>query len=124
MTAETASPAAEPAAPAWTWLLQIASPTVWLIDLQASYVLVYWACSAGSGLLLLVISAFALLAECAIALFAWRIYRNHRSIEQTDSAVPQQGSFLALLALLQGVLFILLVLATAIPRVVLDPCAR
>ena len=93
----------------------VAAPLLVLLLLQANYVLAYQACADRSNIWLNVPSVAALLASVIVVALAWA-----GSVRATDARAPLPT--LAMIALLLAVLSLLLVIALALPPLVLHPC--
>ncbi len=108
---------------AWLWFAVLSGPVTWAVDLVTSYALVKWACgSHGTWLLHLVsVAALAILGGGAAA--AWWCHvrlRDEATLEGGRST--DRSRFMALLGLVMNGLFLLVLVANAIPRFVLSPC--
>jgi hypothetical protein len=123
----TQSRLSSPAAVRLQWAGVLAGPSAWALDLTISYALVQWACAGRHTTVLRLITAVALAIIGAGALAAWRV----RAQTGSTAAAASTGStgldvrrarFMAALGLWTCLLFALTVVATAIPRWVLDAC--
>ena len=117
------------------WSAVLGPALVWLMLLETNYVLAYPTCAARSHTWLYVASAVGLallLALAAAAQFVWRTDRprieggpadadEQHDPPGTDPALASRH-FLSLLAVFMSVLFLLLVIGTALPPFVLHPC--
>jgi hypothetical protein len=104
----------------WTGIL--AGPVAWALDLAVSYALVKWTCaSQGEGVLhLLSTTALIVVAGGAIVSFA---ALRHTPQTVTDGGNPRERArFMAVLGLASCALFAVAIVASAIPRWVLDAC--
>lgn len=88
-------------------------PLIWLTQFLVNYMLVPFACSTGMHWLLPLSSAVFVAAALAPALIALRELR---------SASGGRTAFMAKLGLMISALFLLTLIAQAIPIFVLDPC--
>jgi hypothetical protein len=117
------------------WSAVIGPAVVWLMLLQTNYVLAYPTCAARSNAWLHLASAVGLalvLTLVATAQVVWRMDRARLdggpedADEQRDppGANPSIASrrFLSLVAVFMSVLFLVLVIGTALPPLVLHPC--
>jgi hypothetical protein len=93
-------------------------PSAFLADLCLSYALANRVCLGGRGFLNLI----ALGALVAIAASAWLAFRG-APLESADAARPARR-LLEQLGLWSCVLFAVAVIALAVPRLFLDPCAQ
>ena len=117
------------------WLGVIAAPLLWLVLLQTNYVLAYPTCASRSHAAFYVSSAAALLIVLVIGftvVYVWRtdppeIREGPLRLEQMHDAKEQDPSltsrhFMAIVGLFSSILFLLLVIGTSLPPVVLHPC--
>jgi hypothetical protein len=92
----------------------IGAPLIWLALLQTNYVLAYPACRDRSHAWLHLPGAAAALASTAVLALAWR------ARPRSDSTGPER--LLAETGLLTAALFALVVAATLLPPLLLQPC--
>jgi hypothetical protein len=105
----------------WTGIL--GPPIVWYADLTMSYPLVYVACTSGRTLWLHVVTVVALVLVAGSGLTAWRCLRSVPTDAPTLGGWPVDRSrFMAIVGLASSALFLLAVIAQAIPRWILGPC--
>jgi hypothetical protein len=105
------------------WLGVLAGPVAWALDLTVSYAIVQWTCGGGPHVVLHLISVVSLLIVGGGALASWRALGLASAEERDDGARPDEwGRFMALLGLVMCALFAVVVIAGAIPRLVLDAC--
>jgi hypothetical protein len=100
-----------------------AAPLAWLIDLEASYAIVPWACAhARRGVLFLIPAAcLAVIAiGGSVCWSAWIALRRQSTLD--GGAVADRSSFIALLGLLMHATFALLIVTTFAARYLLSPC--
>jgi hypothetical protein len=110
-------------APAGLWVGLFAGPAAFLLNLQLNYMLVWWACSNGRRLMLLFVVLGALLLCAAGAIGAAANLRNRSGLfAEALEDYTQRNNFMAVLGLTLSSFFFLIVLAQAIPILVLDPC--
>ena len=101
----------------------LAGPIAWAIDLTASYAIVKWTCSSQHTMVLHLITLGALLLIAAGAAASFSALQ--RTPEQAIDNGPRpfdRGRFMAHLGLLLSAMFAVVVIANAIPRLVLDAC--
>lgn len=107
----------------WTGVL--AGPTAWALDLGLSYSIVQWTCGGGPPIVLHVISAAALLMIAGGALAAWSALELAPRSDREDGNLPaERGRFMAVLGLVMCAFFAVVVIATDVPRWVLDACQQ
>jgi hypothetical protein len=105
------------------WVAVLGSAIVWAIQMQTSYSLVTWACSMQRNWPLHVVSLLFLILAAAPGFIAWREWRAHASSEtERQSAGAGRRRFMALLGLMLSALFLILILAQAIPSFFFNPC--
>jgi hypothetical protein len=95
--------------------LIIVAPAIWLVLLQTNYVLSYAACGDRTNAWLTKPAAVALLAGVVVFAAAWSVWARFRS-----DAPPRP--FLGALALGLSLLSFILLVATAVPPLILHPC--
>lgn len=104
----------------WTGLL--AGPTAWALHMQANYSLVAWACKNGGEIVIHLVTVAALLITAVGAFAAWRAWQQGRA-EEADGEVSRTH-FMGALGLLVSLMFLLVIIAQAIPSFVFHPCQR
>jgi hypothetical protein len=105
----------------WTSLL--AGPIVWLISFEANFALSPWACVTRGKAALYAVSILALLLSAGSGLLAWREWGELGKEPPGDSegALPRRRMMAMGGVLLSG-LFCLVILAQAIPELILKAC--
>jgi quinol-cytochrome oxidoreductase complex cytochrome b subunit len=108
------------------WIGVLAGPVVWAALLETNYVLSYVACERRHTWMLFATTAAAVAVIALSAFGAWRAAppageENAPSTDPIDTAVIR-ARFMVNGALALCGFFILVILATAIPAVVLHPC--
>ena len=107
--------------PLWTGIL--AGPVAWALDLSISYALVKWTCANQRQLSLRFITPAALTLVAAGAVLSYFALQQTAGETPTDGGHPRQRArFMAMLGLAASALFAVAILASAIPRWVLDAC--
>jgi hypothetical protein len=105
------------------WTVVLAGPTVWLCSFEANFALAPWACTFQSKAALYLVS-FAALALCAASLvWAWRLWRQLGAEWNAEGggAVPR-GRAMAISGVVLSGGFLIVVLAQAIPELMLESC--
>jgi hypothetical protein len=97
----------------WTGVL--AGPLAWSAQLEAMYVLSYVACEQRATWMLHLCTAASLAAVAIGAILAWRA----RTADPRD----RLSHFMATGGLIFCVFFAIVILATGIPPLLLDPCS-
>jgi hypothetical protein len=106
--------------PLWSGVL--AGPVAWAADLTASYALVRWICSSRQFALLHLITLLAILVTLGGAWIAWLAFQHSEGSFDDDRWSVQRARFMAVLGLSSSALFLLAILASEMPRWVLDAC--
>jgi hypothetical protein len=105
------------------WIGVLAGPTAWAFDLLASYALVKWTCGSQHTSVLHFITVAALVAIVCGALASWTALAATPEDATLDGGRPgDRARFVAVLGLVMCGFFTVVVLATAVPRWVLDAC--
>src|SRR5205814_10179842 len=105
------------------WFAVLAGPLAWAADLGVSYALVQWTCGSQHTSVLHLMSVAALLVIAAGAVAAWRAIEEAPRDAPTEGGRPvDRGKFMAVWGLLSCALFSTVVIASAVPRWVLDAC--
>lgn len=107
------------------WLGLLGPPAVWGLQLQINYAMVPRLCRTHANWLMPLCSGVALVVAAIATAFAWREFRRLRHEEpgvrgDQWAAWPR---FMAVLGLMVGTLFCLLIVAQAMPGFFIDPCA-
>jgi hypothetical protein len=104
------------------WLAVVGGPLVWAFDLLTAYWLVYHVCHTGNMLPLYVETVVALALGLAVIVLAWRMLSRFPDAHRSGAQPGDRARFMAATGIGTSVLFFLIVLAAAVPRVVLTPC--
>ena len=105
------------------WIAVLLSPTVWLISFLANFALAPWACSLGWKPALFVVTGVSLALTAASGVLAWRLWRQV-GVEmpgEIGGAIAHARS-LALAGVLLSAMFFLVIVAQAVPNVMLGAC--
>lgn len=100
------------------WIAVLGSASVWFLQLQTSYSLVLYACANGAVWSLHAVSLLFLVLAAIPGWIAWQHWRRG----DRQSAGAGRERFMALLGLLLTGLFLILIIAQAIPSFFFDPC--
>jgi hypothetical protein len=105
------------------WAGVLAPPTIWLVRLMASYVLIPYAC-AGPGALPLHLVTLATLG--ATGWLGWRAWNDWQwaggGTETAAAGTGGRGRFLALMGLGSSVLFFLVIALEGLNNLLVHPC--
>ena len=128
------------------WLGVLAAPAAFMLDLTASFALVERACETGGSALLWAVTGAAVVVAAAAGVHAWRCWRavgpdpepRGEGVERsapastghtlaselrTDAPGPiGRSRFMAMAGIGVSAFFLLVVLASVIPSLVLAPC--
>jgi hypothetical protein len=105
------------------WIGILGGPIAWLLYLQVGYMLTPSACTAGNKNLLAIATIVALIATLAITFVSWRAWQASGATSVTDEVdVIGRSRFMALSGLGISGLSVLLVVASAIPIIILGAC--
>ena len=125
VSAETAKEFKEGARPGLLWLSVLAPPMAALVQLQANYALVLWACGRGREWPLHLVSALALLVCVGSGLLAFRNWRMAGALWADGGAGPLPRSrFMAAVGMLVSSHSLLVVVAQWVAVFVYSPCQR
>ena len=123
--AEAAGEFKEGAGPGLLWACMLAGPVAALVQLQANYALVLWACGAGRTWPLHLVSLLALLVAAGAGLLAWRNWLRAGAEWDDDRAgvLPRSG-FMAAVGMLVSAHSALVIVAQWIAVFIFGPCQR
>lgn len=99
----------------------LVAPLTWLAHLGLSYALVPWTCARGHRSVLLLVSAAALAVAASGGVAAWNSWPSGRPRAGEPRDI-EGARLLSLLGLVLSLSFIVALLASAIPTLVLRPC--
>jgi hypothetical protein len=105
------------------WASVLLAPTALMIDFGVGYPLVKWACANGQKAVLVSISSASLLTTAIGVWLGSSLLQRLRGIA-TDHGGRQvdRSYFLAILGISLNILAALVILAAAIPQLILNPC--
>jgi hypothetical protein len=105
----------------WTGIL--AGPIVWLVSFEATFALAPWACLFQTKLALYVVRILALALAAGSGVLAWRQWSElgREQPGEGGGALPR-SRIMALGGVLLSSLFFIVILAQAIPELVLGAC--
>lgn len=102
------------------WSGFLLPPLAWLLDLQLNYSLTGWVCESGKSWVLDVVTVGALLVCAAGGVLSWmsrRIIDEHRGRPERE-----RTRLFVVAGVANAVFFGLVIVATAIPNVILRSC--
>jgi hypothetical protein len=104
------------------WIGVLGGPLVWAADLQVAYWLVYHACHTNSMMPLYVETVVAM-ALCSVPFaVAWRMFRQFPAGDDGGGQAHDRARFMAISGLGLSVMSFIVLVAAAVPRLVLTPC--
>jgi hypothetical protein len=105
------------------WFAFLAAPLAWLIDLEASYAIVDWACAHDRRSVLFLIPSACLAVIAVAGWLCWSAWNELRPTADFEGGtVKDRSRFLAAIGLLMSVTFALVVVTTFAARYLLSPC--
>ncbi len=105
------------------WTVVLAGPVLWLSSFQAKFSWTPWACASQTKSVLLLFALLALLLTAGAGLLAWRQWKRLGSHTGGEGGDAQTRSrFMALGGLVFSAGFSLVILAQAIPDLILGVC--
>jgi hypothetical protein len=105
------------------WAGVLAGPIVWLLSFEANYALAPWACTFQAKLGLYLVSLAALVLCAGSTLMSWRQWGElGREWPGGGGDVLSRSRIMAIGGVLLSAMFFLVVLAQAIPAVLLEAC--
>jgi hypothetical protein len=105
----------------WTGILT--GPIVWLMSLEVNFALTPWACVTQGKAALYAISIIALLLCAGSGLLAWREWSQLGKEWPDDAeAAVARTRIMAVGGVLLSVMFFLVIVAQAIPQIILKAC--
>lgn len=116
----------------WLWLRLLAGPIIYAVYFMAAYLLVEAACTTGllnfslagtNGVTVVVLGLTAVALLAVLASLAVQVARLRRLPAQLDPETGDPDRFVAQVGVMLDLLFVLLVLATGAPALLLTPCA-
>ena len=106
------------------WWGLIAGPLAWGLNEGASYAITQHACSTGHFYLLRIIGAISVIMAMSGFLLAFAIHRRLPHNPETEEQLPRDRAyFMAFVGMAMSLAFALIVIAQALPQVVLSPCS-
>jgi hypothetical protein len=105
------------------WVGILLPPFAWFLHQQLSYMLVPWACSTGRQFILYGVTLAMLLLAIGSGLTARQSWRRLGRDEPHEAGeVVARSRFMAIVGMLSGVMFSLVILARGIPSFILNAC--
>jgi hypothetical protein len=104
------------------WIGVLGGPLVWAADLQVAYWLVYHACHTNSMMLLYVETVLAMVLCAVPCAIAWRMFRQFPQGEDGGGQADDRARFMAITGVGLSLMSFIVLIAAAVPRLVLTPC--
>lgn len=106
------------------WAGLFAGPLAWAIHLMASFGTVEWTCETGNAWLHHAVTAGVLVIALAGGFVSWRTWRHTGRATETSGPGPRgRNHFLALAGVAVSAFFILIIVVSEIPNLLLHPCS-
>ncbi len=104
------------------WIGVLGGPLVWAGDLQAAYWLVYHACHT-NNMVPLYLETLVAMALCVVPfLISWRMLHRLPEAYRKGGQADDRARFMAISGLGLSVMFFIVLVAAAVPRLILTPC--
>lgn len=105
------------------WIAILTGPTIWLLSLLANFAVAPWACTLGWKPALFAVSLAALAFTAAAGFYAWKSWRQVGSDMPGETAglIARERS-LGLAGVALNAMFALVILAQAVPNIILRAC--
>jgi hypothetical protein len=105
------------------WYGWLVPPLTFGADLLLSYALVPHACSTGHFYVLHVVTVVAIIVTLSAGFFAWREYLRVSAGADDEGGSPRdRAHFMAIFGMIWSAAFVVVILANAVPRLMLSPC--
>ena len=107
------------------WIGLLLSPVAWAVQLQTVYLLSERGCATGNFLPNHIVSVIALILSMAGFFISWRSWQETGGEWKSEQAgtIPR-SRFMAILGVLTGALFSLLIFAQWLPTILGVPCQK
>jgi hypothetical protein len=105
------------------WAAVLTGPTVWFLSMLTNFALAPWACAFGWKPAEFAVTLVALAITAGAGLWSWKLWHD-TGIEmpgESGGAVARDRS-LALAGVLLNGMFVLVIVAQAIPNIILQAC--
>jgi hypothetical protein len=109
----------------WLWVGLLLPPAVWSAQLEIVYLLTEYGCATANFLPVHITSAAALILSVFGGLVSWHNWMKTGGEWKSESAEPiSRSSFMAILGVLTGALFSLVIFAQWLPTILGVPCEK
>lgn len=125
MNIEAKKEFAEKSGQAWLWLGFLLPPVAWALQLQTVYLLTEYGCESGTFTPNHVASAIALVLSVFGFLVSWRSWKKiGGEWKSEDAGTIPRSRFMAILGVLTGSLFTIIIFAQWLPTILGVPCEK
>ncbi|MBV9267590.1 MAG: hypothetical protein JO061_15590 [Acidobacteriaceae bacterium] len=105
------------------WIVVLTGPIVWLCSFEAIFALAPWACTFQSKLALYLVSLAAVIFCCASGVYSWRLLKEFgQEWDMEGAGAVPRGRAMAVAGLVLSAGFLIVVIAQAIPEIMLGAC--
>ncbi|HEX3684184.1 MAG TPA: hypothetical protein VHU83_16745 [Bryobacteraceae bacterium] len=105
----------------WTGVL--AGPFVWLLSFQANFTLAPWACEFNTKIALFLVTLVALVLVAGSGWLAWREWTElGKALPDNAAGALGRSRIMALGGVLLSAMFFVVILAQAMPELILGAC--
>ena len=105
------------------WYSWLVPPLTFGADLLLSYALVPHACSTGHFYVLHLVTIVALFITASAGFFAWREYLRIPAKADDEGGSPlDRAHFMAVFGMVWAAGYIVVIIANAVPRLMISPC--
>jgi uncharacterized membrane protein YfcA len=109
----------------WLWIGLLLPPIIWSVQLETVYLLTDYGCATANFLPSHIASAIALILSVLGGLISWHNWMKTGGEWKSEKAEPiSRSSFIAILGVLTGALFSLIILAQWLPTILGVPCDK
>jgi hypothetical protein len=109
----------------WLWLGFLLPPAAWAIQLQTVYLTSEYGCKSGNFMPNHLASIFALLLAIIGGVISWRNWlESGKKWEAEEANATDRSRFMAILGMLTGALFTLVIFAQWLPTLLGVPCDK
>jgi len=106
------------------WSGVLVGPAAWIAHQQIGYGLAAWVCATGHRSVLYLLTLACLALVLAAAALAWRNGRRSEEGKPGEADDLSRARFMSKLGLLSSLLFGLVIIAQAVPLILLFPCTE
>jgi hypothetical protein len=104
------------------WIGILAGPVAWALDEVIGYSVTHHECSTGHRFLLHLLTVGALILTGFGFMSSWNVFQGLSSGSGANGIALHRSRFMAKAGMLLSACFLLVIIATAIPKWMLSPC--